>query len=116
MADLITNLPQQFLDEFEDEILGRIPEEKVKAQLRQEKIARVMQAAGSVKLSELGQKIAQIDSRLYFRMRQECAASPDDTDWIDDMLRDNAELCAPGYKPKASLFRHGKTFLDGKPV
>lgn len=114
--ELITGVPDGFLREFEAEILGRVPEEKIKCQLRQEKIARVMHAAGSVMMESLGQKIATIDARLYHRMRLAHAQSADDTDWIDDMLSDNPMLCAPGYRPPKKATRHGITFVKGKPI
>lgn len=112
--ELISGLPAGFLREFEQEILGRIPEEKIQAQLRQEKIARVMHQVGSVQMETLGQKIAVIDPRLFFRMQQECGHHEG---WLDDLLADNPVLCAPGYKPKRKHdLRHSKTFLGGKPI
>lgn len=111
--DLITELPPGFVSEFADEILGTIPEEKVQCELRQMRAARIMQQAGSVSIPGIGQKIASIDPRLYFRMRAEAGGDPD---FIYDYLADNPYLCAPGYKPKSSALRHGKTFIDGKPV
>jgi len=113
-GDLITGLPQSFLDEFEAEIRGRVPAEKIAAQLRQEKLARVMRQAGSTQIDTLGQQIARIDPRLYFRC---LAERGHEENWIDDLLKDNPELCAPGYRPRRKGdFRHGKTFINGKPV
>lgn len=116
MSDLITSLPESFLAEFEAEIVGRIPEEKVQAELRQQKIARVMNAVGSVHIPEIGQKIATIDARLYFRAQAAMAKSPDDTDWLDDLLADNPSLCAPGFTPKKRGARHGITYINGQAV
>lgn len=113
MSDLITELPPDFLKEFEDEVLGRIPEEKVQVQLRQVENARIAQAIGSTRIEGLGQKIAEIDARLYFRMLH---AFGGEEGWLTDFLRDNPQLCAPGYKPKGNSLRHGKTFIGGKPV
>ena len=113
-GDLITGLPQSFLDEFEAEIRGRVPAEKVAAQLRQEKLARVMKQVGSTQIDTLGQKITSMDPRLYFRC---FAERGHEENWIDDLLKDNPELCAPGYRPRRKGdFRHGKTFIAGKPV
>lgn len=113
-GELITGLPQQFLDEFEAEIRGRVPAEKVAAQLRQEKLARISRQAGSTIIDTLGQKVASIDPRLYFRM---LAQHGEHENWIDDLLADNPELCCPGYNPKRKGdLRHGKTFVGGKPV
>lgn len=111
--DLITELPPGFVSEFADEILGTIPEEKVQCELRQVRAARIMQQAGSVSIPGIGQKIASIDPRLYFRLYQQYKDQPN---WLNDFLADNPQMCAPGYKPKASALRHGKTFVAGKPV
>ena len=113
-GDLITGLPQSFMDEFEAEIRGRVPAEKVAAQLRQEKLARISRQAGSTIIDTLGQKVASIDPRLYFRM---LAQHGHHENWLDDFLADNVELCCPGYNPKRKGdLRHGKTFVGGKPV
>lgn len=111
--DLITTLPQSYLDEFEAEILGRIPEEKVQVQLRQVENARIMQAVGSCKIEGLGQKMTEMDARLYFRLLHESGGGEG---WLQEYLADNPELCAPGYRPKADPRRHGKTFVGGKPI
>jgi len=112
---LISELPDGFLREFEAEILGRVPQEKIDAQLKIEKTARVMRQAGSVMMEGLGQKIAQIPARLYFRCLHDMGKHSDN--WLDDLLRDNPALCAPGFRPRRrDDFRHGKTFIGGKPV
>ena len=113
MSELITSLPENFLKEFEDDVLGRVPQERINAGLRQAKIARIMKQAGSSYIPGVGQKIAEIDPRLYFRMMH---AFGDQENWLQDFLSDNPELCAPGYKPKSNALRHGKTFVNGKPV
>lgn len=113
-SDIITELPGDFIDEFEREILGRIPEEKVRCDLNQVQNAKIMQAMGSVTIPGLGQKVAEIDSRLFFRMQHDFGH---EDNWLKDFLADNAYLCAPGYKPKRKAdFRHGKSFIGGKPV
>ena len=113
MPEIVTSLPEDFLREFENDVIGRIPEEKLKVGLRQAKLARVMRQAGSTWIPGLGQKIAEIDSRLYFRMMH---AFGDHENWLQDFLADNPELCAPGYRPRSSSLRHGKTFVACKPV
>jgi hypothetical protein len=114
MSEILTEIPQDFLNEFQDHILGTIPEEKVQVELRQVGIARVMQAVGPEKIEGLGQKIAEIDARLYFRLLHD--ANDPTGGWIKEYLADNPNLCAPGYKPRGHSLRHGKTFLNGKPV
>jgi hypothetical protein len=111
--EVITSLPEQFLREFESEVLGRVPQEKIEAGLRQAKLARIMKQAGSSYIPGVGQKIAEIDARLYFRMMQSFGH---EENWLKDMLADNPELCAPGYRPKNNGLRHSKTFVNGKPV
>jgi hypothetical protein len=111
--EIITDIPQDFIDDFRDEILGTIPEEKVQCELRQVKIARVMQAVGSIQVPGLGQQKAVIDGRLFHRLHQ---AYGQHEGWLDDFLADNPHMCSPGYKPKQRGIRHGKTFIDGKPV
>lgn len=113
-GDIITGLPQSFLDEFEAEIRGRVPAEKVAAQLRQEKLARISRQAGSTIIETLGQKVASIDPRLYFRAFQ---AFGHHEDWLEDLLKDNKFLCAPGYNPgRKRDLRHGITFVGGVPT
>lgn len=113
MGALVEEIPQSFLNEFQDHILGQIPEEKVKVELRQQRNARIMAAAGPQHIEGLGQKVAEIDPRLYFRMLHSFGH---EENWLKDFLSDNPQLCAPGYRPKQRGARHGKTFVDGKPV
>jgi hypothetical protein len=111
--EIISELPEGFAREFEAEVLGRVPQEKVEVGLRQAKLARIMRQAGSTYIPGVGQKIAEIDARLYFRMLHSFG---NEENWLKDFLRDNPELCAPGYRPKGLDLRHGKSFVDGKPV
>ena len=113
MSEIITSLPQSFINEFWDDVIGRVPEEKVKAELRQVENQRIMQAVGSARIEGVGQKIAEIDGRLYFRMLQ---AFGHHEGWLHDLLADNPQLCAPGYKPKKKGLGQSKTFLNGKPL
>lgn len=114
MSEIVTELPQEFLDEFEDQVIGRIPEEKVQVELRQQQTARIMQAAGSVQMEGLGQRVASIDPRLYFRLQTEYGRHEG---WLQDFLADNPAMCAPGYRPKRKGdLRHSRTFVGGKPV
>ncbi len=114
--EIITQLPPGFVSEFADEILGTIPEEKVQVELRQVRNARIMQSVGSCQIEGLGQKMAEIDSRLFFRMQQDFGKDTPVHEWLPSLLADNPSLCAPGYRPKANGLRHGKTFVGGKPV
>lgn len=114
VSEIITVLPQEFIREFEDEIIGRIPEEKAQVELRQQMSARIMAQAGSIKVPGLGQKVASIDPRLFFRMQRSFGH---EEHWLQDFLADNPALCAPGYRPKRKGdLRHSKTIVGGKPV
>lgn len=113
MSELITEVPRSFMEEFHDHIIGNIPAEKVQCELRQARNARIMQQAGSLKIDGVGQKIAEIDPRLWFRMLHSFGHQDN---WLDDFLADNPQLCAPGYKPKSSALRHSKSFVGGAPV
>lgn len=111
---IITTLPPEYVREYWDDLMGRIPQEKIEANLRQARNARIMQQAGSLKVEGLGQKVAEIDARLYFRMQHDFGHHEG---WLDDFLADNPQLCAPGWKPRGKRgMRQGKTFINGKPV
>jgi hypothetical protein len=112
-VELITSLPESFVREFHDEVIGRVPQEKIQVGIRQAKLARIMKQAGSEWIPGLGQKVAEIDSRLYFRMQQSFGH---EDNWLQDFLSDNPELCAPGYKPRSSSLRHGMTYIGGAPA
>lgn len=115
MSEILTEIPRSFIEEFEDHITGQLPIEKVQVELRQQQLARIMKATGSVKMEGLGQQAARIDSRLYFRLRQQHGSAPDH-EWLPDYLADNPYLCSKGYRPKQNSTRHGQTFIGGKPV
>lgn len=112
-TEIVTSLPDSFVREFQDEVLGRIPEEKVQVGIRQARNARIMKQAGSTHIPGVGQKIAEIDARLYFRMLH---AFGHEDNWLQDLLADNPELCAPGYKPRGRALRHSRSFINGTPV
>jgi len=111
--EVITSLPEDFVREFEDEVLGKIPEERLQVGMRQAQIARIMKQAGSAWIPGVGQKVAEIDPRLYFRMMHSFGK---EENWLQDFLADNPELCAPGYRPRSSSLRHSKSFVAGAPV
>ena len=115
--EIITSVPESFMREFEKEILGQIPEEKVQADLRQAKIGRVMQKQGSRSIEGLGQRVAEIDPRLYFRLRQQYGKDYEEGEWIRDFLSSNPNMCAPGYKPRRKMdLRHSFTTVNGTPI
>tara|TARA_R110000868_G_scaffold242836_1_gene498366 strand:- start:1418 stop:1792 length:375 start_codon:yes stop_codon:yes gene_type:complete len=115
MSDILTEVPRAFIEEFEDHINGTLPTEKVQVELRQQQLARIMAATGSVRMDGLGQQAARIDARLYFRLRQQHGCAPDH-EWLPDYLADNRYLCSKGYRPKQNSVRHGSTFINGESV
>jgi hypothetical protein len=96
-------------------IIDSIPEEKAKAVLRQARIARATQQAGSISVEGIGQRAAVMDRRLYFRLMQ---THSHHEGWLDDFLYDCPEFRAPGYRPKRAGkdLRHGITFMNGIPM
>lgn len=101
--------------QYWDHIVGRLPEEKIQCELRQLRNKRIMDQAGSVNIEGIGQKIADIDPRLYFRMLRDFGHHEG---WLDDFLADNPQLCAPGYKAKRRKMdlRASKSFSAGAPI
>lgn len=111
---IVTQLPQDFLREFADEILGTIPQEKVQMQLKEAEIGRVLAAEGSLRsVQGLGQKLGEVPARLWFRWRQQYPGCWEDDAFVQEFFADNERLKAHGWKPKASSLRHGVTFSGG---
>lgn len=89
---------REFVRNLEKEIRGQVPEEKVKANLRQIRLANIMRQAGSLKIDGVGQLKARIDPRLFFRWQREYPGCWNDDAFVKRMLKDNPGMCAPGYK------------------
>lgn len=117
-SGIVTNLPQSYLDEIEDWVLGRVPQEKIDADLAMARNARIMAKAGSINIPTLGQKIATIPRRLYHRMLHDMGQGDASSDeWLLDCLADDPRLCAPGFSPKRKGdLRHGITFVNGEAI
>lgn len=117
-SGLITGFEQSALDEIERYVQGRVPQEKIDAELRMEKTARIMKQVGSINIPTLGQKIAQIPARTYFRMLKDFGRGDASSDeWLLDCLADDDRLCAPGFSPKRKGdLRHGITFVNGEAI
>ena len=86
---------------------SRLPEEKVKCELNQQMLARVMAAQGSTQIEGLGQQAARIDARLFFRLQQQHGNQVHE--WLPEYLKDNPHLCSKGYRPKVDPSRKGLT-------
>lgn len=104
---IVPSVPPEFVRHFWREIEGKIPEEKVKADLNQKMLARVMVNQGSTQIDGLGQMAARIDRRLFFRLQGEHGNAVHE--WLPEFLKDNPDMCAKGYRPKANAARHGLT-------
>lgn len=104
---IVPSVPPEFVRHFWREIEGKIPEEKVKADLNQKMLARVMVNQGSTQIDGLGQMAARINSRLFFRLQQQHGNAVHE--WLPEYLKDNPDMCAKGYRPKANAARHGLT-------
>lgn len=104
---VIASLPPSVVREFWREVEEGLPDEKVKAGLRQVEQAKVMRAQGSTKIEGLGQMAARIDPRLFFRLQQQHGNAVHE--WMPEYLKDNPDMCAKGYRPKVSAARHGLT-------
>jgi hypothetical protein len=117
-SDLITEVPAEFIQQFRAEIEGTLPMEKAQVELRQLRNKRVMDAAGSVMIEGLGQKIAQIDARAFFRSFHASGDKDPAGDWLHDLIMDDPTVRCPGYRPRRRKgdLRHSKTFINGRPV
>lgn len=107
------DLPGSWIDDVDRVLKGAIPEERVQCALRQAQIARSLKF--SERIQGVGQRVAEIDPRLYMRMLH---AFGGHEGWLKDLQADNPFLRAPGTKfhKRKGDFRHGITFLGGKPV
>lgn len=112
---IITKLDENFKREFAEHLSSTIPVEKAMIELKQQELARIMAAEGSCRINGLGQQVAKINPRLFFRWLHENGnAAPHH--WIEDLLADNPQLCAKGYRPRKNSLRHGHTFIAGESV
>lgn len=115
--ELVTELTPQFLREFEAEVRGTIPQEKVQADLRQAAIGRMLLNEGSVVgPGNIGQKLGEIDGRIYHRWGQENPGCWQDKAFVSQYFQDNPHAKAPGWTPKTDKTRHGITFVQGESI
>lgn len=116
-SNLITELTPQFLREFEAEVRGTIPQEKVQADLRQAEIGRMLVNEGSVVgPGGLGQKLGEVDGRIYHRWAAQEKGCWQDKAFVDAFFQDNPAARSPGWKPKTDKTRHGITFSQGQSI
>lgn len=116
MSDLITQIPEQFLHEFEQEILGTIPEEKAQAELRAASIGRMMLDDGPLAIEGIGQKLGEVDARTWFRWNNQFPGCWQNKEFCNEFFKDNPQYRSPGWTPKTNPHRLGKTFIGGAAV
>lgn len=105
--DLITEIPQSFLDEFENEVLGTIPQEKAQADLRAASIGKMLLDDGPLVVEGLGQKLGEVDARTWFRWNSEFPGCWQNREFVHEFFKDNPQYRAPGWTPKTNPHRHG---------
>lgn len=116
MLDIVTEIPAEFLVEFEQNFQKTIPAEKVKADLAQAFIGRALIAEGSTCVEGLGQRQGEVDARTYFRWHQSNPGCWEDKSFRHEFFQDNPHLKDKGFNPKTNAARKGMTYIDGKPV
>jgi hypothetical protein len=105
--EIVTQLPEQFMREFEAEFQASVPAEKVKATMQQAFIGRALIKEGATAVEGLGQKLGEVDARTYFRWQQALPGCWQDKTFVHEFFRDNEQCRAKGWTPKASPLRHG---------
>ncbi len=86
-----------------------LPEEKAKIDAEKITIAKELREQGSVKVPGLGQRVCKFPLVLVVRLTQMYPGWREDKGFVDSILADNPEFCAPGYKPKPNIYRKGLT-------
>ena len=97
VTDIAGELGPEFLDGFSREVQSMVETEKAKYWVRQSQIANVESQLGRQTLDGLGQKIAAIDARTYFRWLGEDPDFWNDKANIKRFLSDNPECKSPGF-------------------
>lgn len=107
----------RFMQEAIDEVVATFPQEKAALEAEAPKLAAKLQAEGPLALKEgLGQKMGEVPGRIYHRWNLQFPGCWDDPAFVHAFFADNPQYRSPGWKPKQHSTRHGKTFLNGKPV
>ena len=101
--------PFPFMDELESHIqainevvFADRAREKAAIRARQPLIAKELRDRGSAWMDGIGQHMARIDSRVYWRWEQQYPGFWRDKANVDKFLKDNPCYCAPGYRPTAT--------------
>lgn len=86
---------EKFIEDINRVVFADRPKEKAEIRDRQPLIAKELRDAGSVRMNGVGQRIARIDYRVYWRWNQELPGCWQDKGFVDAFLRDN-----PCYRAK----------------
>ena len=97
ITDLTGKLGPAAARRFEREVRDTENEEKARYELRQATIQQSVAALGSHKIEGLGQRVAVMDARTWFRWWMQYPGCWNDNDFEKTMLRDNPSMRAPGY-------------------
>jgi hypothetical protein len=98
VTDIAGELGPDWLAGFNEEIQNQVVTEKAQYWVRQGAIAQREHSIGRQVLDGLGQKVASIDGKTFFRwMQQEGHDFWHDKNNVRGFLRDNPECKVPGY-------------------
>ena len=96
VTDIAGNLGPAFAEGLYRELRMEVAKEKVEYANRAARIAKVNQQLLPDAIDGLGQKIASIDARAYFRWEQEHPGCMTDKAFLREFVRDNPEARTPG--------------------
>lgn len=96
VTDIAGQLGPEFARGLDRELRMQVAKEKVEYANRAARIARVNQQLIPDYIDGLGQKVASIDARTYFRFHQEMPGCWDDKGFLREFVRDNPEARTAG--------------------
>ena len=97
VTDIAGTLGVDWLKGFNEEVQNMMETEKAKYYVRQSAIAQEEHAIGKQTIDSLGQKVAAIDSKTYFRWLHEDPDFWNDRSNVKRFLQDNPECKVPGF-------------------
>lgn len=96
VTDIAGQLGPEFARGLDRELRMQVAKEKVEYANRAAQIARVNQQLIPDYIDGVGQKIASIDARTYFRFHQEMPGCWSDKGFLREFVRDNPEARTAG--------------------
>lgn len=97
VTDIAGSLGPEWLEGFNEEIQSMVETEKARYHIRQGAIAAEEHRIGRQMLDGLGQKIAAVDAKTFFRWHQQEPGCWWDRGFVKSYLKDNEEAKVPGY-------------------